>query len=101
MIEVGLVDVEIHHARIGTADLRKVRVAETAPDLSGAAPVFDFRLSFRIAAFHDARDDRVALSGAFQIRYHLSHRAAGVKFAKPSRGVRVRVIGGFLLLEID
>ena len=48
-----------------------------------------------------AGDDGVPLAGALQIRDHLAHRAAGIQFAQPGRGVGVGIVGRAAFLHID
>ncbi len=100
VVEIGLVDVEIHHAGVGAADLREVRVAEAAAYLRGAAPVLDLGLRLGVSALHDAGDDRVALAGALEVGDHLAHSAAGIELTQPGGGVSVGVIGSLLLLKV-
>ena len=101
MIEICLVDIQVHHAGIGASNLRKVRIAEAAADLRRFAPVGDFRVNLRVSALDNPGNDGVTLSGPLQIGYHFTHRAAGIQFAQPCRGICVRVIRGLLLLQID
>ena len=101
MVEVGLVDVQVHHAGVGPADLGQVQIAEAAADLRGAAPVLQLRLHLGVAPFDDAGDDGVALAGPLQVGHHLAHRAAGVQLAQPGGGVGVGVVGRALFLHVD
>ena len=82
------------------ADGVYIPVDESAADLRRAAPVLDLCLNIRIAAFHHTGDDRVTLSGPFQVGHHFAHSPAGVEFAQPGGGVSVGVIGGFLFLYV-
>ncbi len=77
VIQVGLVDVQVHHTGIGPADLGQVCVPKTAADLGGLAPVLNLRLHNGIAALHHAGDNSMALAGPLQVGHHLSHGAAG------------------------
>ena len=99
-IEVGLVDVQVHHAGIGPADLGDVGVTEAAAHLGRAAPVFDLGLEMGITALVHAGDDRVALAGALQVGHHLAHGAAGVQLAQPGGSVGGGVLGCALLLNV-
>ncbi len=101
VVEVGLVDVQVHHAGVGPADLGEIRVTESPAHLRGFAPVGDLGVDLGVAALDDAGDDRMALAGALQVRHHLAHGAAGIEGAEPGGGVGVGVIRRFLLLEVD
>ena len=101
VVEVGFVDIQIHHAGVGSADLGNVGVAEAAAHLRGAAPVRDLGVHLRVAALDDAGDDGVALARALKVGHHLAHRAAGVELAQPGGGIGVGVVGRFLLLEVN
>ena len=100
VIQVCLIDVEIHHTGIGTSDLSQVRVAETSADLRSLAPVLDLRLNGRISAFHHTGDDRMALSGSFQVSHTFADSAAGIQFAQPGRRIGIGIVRRFLLLDI-
>ena len=101
MVEVGLVDVEIHHARIGTTDLGDVGVAETATYLCGTAPILDLGLNAGITTFDNAGDDGRALAGTVEVGYHLAGGSASVELAQPGGDVGLVVVGSGLLLEVD
>ena len=101
VVQVRLIDVQIHHAGVRAADLRKVRITEAAAHLRGPAPVVDFGLHGGVTALDNAGDDGVALAGALQISDHLADSAAGVQLAQPGGGVGVGVVGGLLLLHVD
>ena len=100
MVEIGLVDVQVHHAGIGPADLGQVGVPEAPPHLGGPAPVGDLRVHRRVAALHHAGDDRVTFSGPLQIRHHFAHGAAGIQLSKPGGGVCILIIRRLFLLEV-
>ena len=100
MIQVCLINVQVHHAGIWTADLSDVGVAETAAHLSGTAPVFDLRLKMGIAALIHAGDDRMALAGSLQVRDHLAYSTAGIQLAQPGRSIRSSVLRSPLLLDV-
>ena len=101
VVQVRLVDVQIHHAGVRAADLRKVRITEAAAHLRGLAPVVDFGLHGGVTALDNAGDDGVALTGALQISDHFADSAAGVQLTQPGGGVGVGVVGGLLLLHVD
>ena len=101
MVEVGLVDVEVHHARIGAANLGDVGVAEAAAHLCGTAPVFNLGLHAGVATLDDACDDGRALAGTVQVGHHLADGAAGIEFAQPGGNVGFGVVGGQFLLHVD
>ena len=101
VVQVRLIDVQIHHTGVRAADLRKVRITEAAAHLRGLAPVVDFGLHGGVTALDNAGDDGVALTGALQISDHLADSAAGVQLTQPGGGVGVGVVGGLLLLHVD
>ena len=101
MVQVGLVNVEVHHAGVGAADLRDVGIAEAAAHLGCLAPVFDLVVNVRIAAFDNARNDRVTLAGTLEVSDHFADRAAGVELAKPGGSIGVSIVGSFLFLNVD
>ncbi len=101
MVEVGLVDVEVHHAGIRSSDLGQVGVAESPADLCRAAPLVDFFGHIGIAALDDACNNCVALSSALKVRDHLADRATGVELAQPCRCICIGVIRRLELLDVD
>ena len=101
MVEVGLVDVQIHHAGVGPANLGQVGIPEAAAHLGGSAPVLNLRLDPGVSSFGNPSDDSVALARPLQVSHHLTHRAAGVQLAQPGCGISILIIGSQLLLEVD
>ena len=100
VVQVGLVDVQVHHAGIGAADLGQVQVPEAAAHLGGFAPVLYLGLHNGVTALHHTGDDGMALSGALQVGHHLPHGAAGVQLTQPLGGVGVLVVRGAELLDV-
>ena len=100
VVQVGLVDVQVHHAGIGAANLGQVQVPEAAAHLGGFAPVLYLGLHNGVTALHHTGDDGMALSGALQVGHHLPHGAAGVQLAQPLGGVGVLVVRGAELLDV-
>ena len=100
-VQVGLVDVEVHHAGVGSSDLGDVGVAESSSDLSRAAPFRDFLSDAGISAFDHAGDHRVALAEPLQVGHHLAYRSAGIAFAQPGSDVGVVIVQRFQLLDVD
>ena len=80
VVEVGLVDIQIHHTRIRTADLRNVRVAETAAHLCRTAPVFYLVLHLGIITLQTG-DDSMPLASTLQVGYHLAYGTTGIQLA--------------------
>ncbi len=101
VIQVGLVDVEVHHAGIRTADLRDVRLTEAAADLGGFAPVLDLRFDVGVSPFHDTGDDGMSLAGTLEVSDHFADSAAGVEFAEPGRDVGLFIDRRQFLLDVD
>ena len=77
-VQVGFINIQIHHTRIGSADLRQIRIPKSSSNLRRTAPVLDLCLYLRIAAFYYAGDHRMSLSESLQIRYHLADSTAGI-----------------------
>ena len=100
VIEVGLVDIEIHHTRVGATDLGDIGVTETATHLSRTAPVLYLCLSRRIAALYNAGNHCRALAGTVQVGYHLTDSAAGIELTQPGGNVGLGIIGCQLLLQV-
>ena len=101
MVEVGLVDVEVHHAGVGAADLRKVGVAQAAAHLGGTAPVLYLGGHLGVAPLHDAGDDGMALAGALEVGHHLAHGAARIADAQPLGRAGSIEVEAAHLLEVD
>ena len=101
MIQVGFVDIQVHHAGIRTADLGNVRITEAAAHLSRAAPVLNLSLYFGVSALNDAGDHGMALAGTLKVGHHLAHSTAGIEFTQPGRRIRGGILGGALFLHID
>ena len=101
VVEVGLVDVEVHHARIGTTDLGDVGVTEAAAHLRGAAPVLDLGLGLGVTALDDARHHSMALAGAVEVGDHLANRAARVAHAEPLGSAGRIEVEAADLLQVD
>ncbi len=101
MIQICLIDIEIHHARIRSADLGKIGITETSSDLGGPAPFLDLFCDFGIAAFHNTGDHSTALAGTVEVCDHLTDCTAGIELTQPCRIVCMFIIRSFLLLHID
>ena len=99
-VQVGLVNIEIHHTRIRSSDLCDIRIAESSSHLSRAAPFPDLFLNARISALNDACDHGMSLAIALKVCNHLAYSAAGITFTQPGRDVRVVIIQGLYLLYI-
>ena len=100
VVEVGLVDVEVHHARIGAANLGNVGAAQAATHLGGTAPLVKLARDLWVAALHHAGDDRVTLARAVEVGYDLAGGAASVEVAQPGGDVGRGVVGLRLLLHV-
>ena len=99
-VQVGLINVKIHHARIRPADLGDVRIAESPSRLCGAAPVFDLCLDTRVSALDNAGDHRMSLTVSLKVSHHLAHSAARIALSEPCRDVCVVIVQGFQFLDI-
>ena len=94
-VQVGLVDIEVHHTRIRSSDLSDVCIAESSSDLSCTAPVLDLFLNARVSAFYDACDHGMSLAVALKVCHHLAYSAACIAFAQPGCDVCVVIIKCF------
>ena len=99
-VQVGLINVEIHHARVRPADLGDIRVTESPSRLRGTAPVFDLCLDSRISALHNAGDHRMSLTIPFKVSHHLAYSAARIALSEPRRDICVVIVQSFQLLDI-
>ena len=101
VVEVGLVDVEVHHARVRTADLGDVGAAQATTHLGGTAPLLELLGHSRVATLDNAGHDGMTLAGAVKVGHDLAGGAAGVQIAQPRGDVGVGVVGLGLLLHVD
>ena len=101
IIQVGLIDIQIHHTRIRTANLRDIGITESSSYLRGTAPVLDLCLYARIAALDNTRDYGMSLARSLQVGNSLAHSAAGVTLAQPGRDIGMIIIQRLQLLHID
>jgi len=100
VVEIGFVNVQVHHAGVWTANLRQISIPEATAHLSGFAPVLNFCFGNKIATLHHSSDNSVALSCTFQISNHLADRTAGVQFTQPGSSVSIGVVRSLLLLQV-
>ena len=100
MIEVGLVDIEVHHARIRATNLCDVGIAEAATYLCSTTPVLNFSLNAWVTTLYDASDDSRALAGTIQVGHHFANGSAGIQLAQPCRNVGLGIVGSQLLLQV-
>ena len=100
VIEVCLINIQIHHTRIWSSDLRNVSLTESSSYLSSLAPVFDLSLNAWISAFYNTCDNSVSLAGSLKVSNSFSNSTAGISFAEPCSNVCVIVIQSFQLLNI-
>ena len=101
VVEVGFVDVEVHHARVRTADLGDVGATQATTHLGGAAPLLELLGHSRVAALDNAGHNSMTLAGTVKVGHDLAGGAAGVQVAQPRGDVGVSVVGLGLLLHID
>ena len=99
-VQVGLVDIKVHHTRIRSSDLRNIGIAESSSYLSRAAPVFDLRLDSGIPALYNAGDNRMSLAVSLQVGNHLAYSSAGIAFAEPGSDICVVVVKSFQFLNV-
>lgn len=101
VVEVGLVDVEVHHARIRTADLGDIGATQTTAHLGGTAPLLELLGHGRVAALDNTGHHGVTLAGTVKVGYDLTGSTAGVQIAQPRGDIGVGVVGLGLLLHVD
>ena len=100
VIEVCLVDIEVHHARIWAANLCDVGIAEAAAHLCSTAPVLYLCLNTRVTTFYYTGNDSRALAGTIQVGNHLTNSAAGIEVAQPGGNIGLGIVGSQFLLQI-
>ncbi len=101
VVEVGLVDIEVHHARVRTADLGNVGTTQATTYLGGTAPLLELLGHSRVATLDDTGHDGMTLAGAVKVGHDLSGGAAGVQIAQPRGDVGIGIVGLGLLLHVD
>ena len=101
VVEIGLVNIEVHHARIGTAYLGDIGIAEAAAHLGSTAPVLYLCLHLRVATLDNSRDDCRTLAGTIQVGHHLADGTTGIELAQPGGDVGLGIVGGQLFLYVD
>ena len=100
MIEVGLVDVKVHHAWIRTTDLCDVGITETTTHLSSTTPILNLSLSTWVATFNHTSNDCRTLACTIQVGHHLTNGTAGIELAQPCGDVGLGIVGSQLLLQV-
>ena len=73
VVKIGLINVEIHHARIRSADLCNIGITESSSYLRCTTPLINLLCHICIAAFYHACNNSMSLSGTLQICYHLTN----------------------------
>ena len=101
VVKVGLVDIEIHHAGIRTADLGDIGLPETSADLCCLTPVGDLCCHLGVTAFYHTGDHGMSLACTLQICHSLAYGAAGIQIAQPDGNIGVGIVRSQLLLDID
>ena len=101
MVEVGLVNVEIHHTGVRTTNLCDVRIAEAATHLCCTAPVPNLCLYFGVTTLYDTRNHCRTLAGTVQVGYHLTNGATGIELAEPGGDIGLGIVWSQLLLYVD
>ena len=100
MIQVRLVNIQVHHTGIGTTDLCDVRITETTAYLCGTAPVLNLCLHLRVTTLYDTSDHCRALAGTVQVCDHLTDGATGIQLSQPDGDVRLLIIRSQFLLYV-
>ena len=101
VVEVCLIDIQIHHARIRTANLCDIGIAESSADLCCAAPLCNLFCHVIITAFYHTSDNSMTFSGTLQVCYHLTDCATRIQLAEPFRGIGICIVRRFQFLYID
>ena len=100
VIQVGLINVQIHHTRIRSSDLSNVSITKSSSYLSCLAPVFDLSLNSRIAAFYNTCDNSMSLAGSFKVSNSFSNSTTCITFAQPCCDICVIIIQCFQFLNV-
>ena len=100
VIEVCLINIQIHHTRIWSSDLCNVSLTESSSYLSSLAPVFDLSLNCRISAFYNACDNRMSLACSLKVSNRLAYSTACIAFTQPGGNVSVFIIQRFQFLNV-
>ena len=101
MVEVGFVNIEVHHPRIGTAYLGNVGIAETATHLGSTAPVLNLSLHLGVTTLDNTGNNGRALTGTIQVSHHLANGTTGVELTQPGGNIGLGIVGCQLLLHVD
>ena len=101
VVEVGLIDIEVHHTRVGTSDLGNVGITESATYLCCTTPVLNLCLYLRITAFHHTSDHSMALASTLQVCHHLPHSTTGIELSEPRGDIGLLIVRCLFLLYID
>ena len=101
MIEVGFINIKIHHAWVWTTNLSQIGITESPAYLSCSAPILQLSLYSRIATLYYTGNNCMALAGSFQICYHLAYSATSIKLTQPGRNISISIIRSLFLLYIN
>ena len=100
VIEVCFINVQIHHSRIWSADLRNVSLTKSSSDLSSLAPVFNLCLNSRISAFYHTCDHRMSFACSLKVCNSFAYSSAGIAFSQPGSNICMLIIQSFQLLDV-
>ena len=100
VVEVSLINIEVHHAWIRASNLCDVGITETTTHLSSTAPVFNLSLYTRVTTLDNACNDSRTLASTIQISHHFTNGSASIELAQPGRDVSLRIVGSQFLLYI-
>ena len=100
VVQVGLINVKIHHTWVRSSNLGNICVTESSSYLSCFTPVFNLSLNIWISAFYNTSDNSMSLSSSLKVSNSFSNSTAGISFAEPCSNVCVIVIQSFQLLNI-
>ena len=101
VVEIGLVNIEVHHAWIGTAYLGDIGIAETTTHLSSTTPILNLSLNTWVAALNHTCNHSRTLAGTIQVGHHLADGTTGIEFAQPGGNVGLGIVGSQLFLYVD
>ena len=76
VVQVCLINIEIHHTRIWSSDLCDIGITESSSYLGCLTPVFDLCLNSRISPFYNTCDHRMSLACSLQVCYSFAYCTA-------------------------
>ena len=100
VIQIGFINIQIHHSRIRSSDLCDIGITESSSDLCCLTPLFYLRCHIVISTFHNTGDYCMSLSCSFKICNHLSDCSTCIQLAKPCWCICIGIIRCLTFLNI-